>query len=53
MADDRIISLNIGSQQISGAIFSKTAGGGLRMDRVERRELIGDPGEDSGKGSQA
>ncbi len=49
MADDRIISLNVGSQQISGAVFSKTAGGGLRLDKVERRDLLGDPGEDGGR----
>jgi type IV pilus assembly protein PilM len=49
MADDRIISLNVGSQQISGAVFSKTAGGGLRLDRVERRDLMGDPGEEAGR----
>lgn len=53
MADDRIISLNVGSQQVAGAIFSKTSGGGLKLERVERRELIGDPGEDGAKGSQA
>lgn len=53
MADDRIISLNLGSQQISGAVFSKTAGGGLRLDRVERRDLQGDPGEDGGQSQAA
>jgi type IV pilus assembly protein PilM len=52
MADDRIISLNVGSQQVSGAVFSKTAGGGLRLDRIERRDLAGDPGEESGRAGQ-
>lgn len=52
MADDRIISLNVGSQQISGAVFSKTAGGGLRLDRVERRDFVGDPGEEGGRATQ-
>lgn len=52
MADDRIISLNIGSQQIAGAVFSKTPGGGLRLDTIERRDLTGDPGEDGDKAAQ-
>lgn len=53
MADDRIISLNVGSQQVAGAVFSKTAGGGLRLDRIERRDLMGDPGEDGGRAGQS
>ncbi len=53
MADDRIISLNVGSQQLAGAVFSKTPGGGLRLDRVERRELNGDPGEEGGRYGQS
>lgn len=52
MADDRIISLNVGSQQVAGAVFSKTAGGGLRLDRIERRDLAGDPGEEGGRAGQ-
>ncbi|MBP6783411.1 MAG: pilus assembly protein PilM [Verrucomicrobiales bacterium] len=52
MADDRIISLNVGAQQIAGAVFSKTAGGGLRLDRIERRDLAGDPGEEAGIADQ-
>jgi type IV pilus assembly protein PilM len=53
MADDRIISLNVGSQQVAGAVFSKTAGGGLRLDRIERRDLAGDPGEEGGRAGQS
>ncbi len=45
MADDRITTFNLGSQQVTGAVFSKTAGGGLRLERVERREFTGDPGD--------
>lgn len=52
MAEDRIITLNVGSQQITGAVFSKTAGGGLRLDRLERREFIGDPAESEVRDSQ-
>lgn len=47
MADDRIVSLSLGSQQVTGAIFSKTAGGGLKLERIERRAFVGDPGEDA------
>jgi type IV pilus assembly protein PilM len=46
MADDRIITFNLGSQQVTGAVFSKTAGGGLRLDRVEKREFTGDPADE-------
>ena len=53
MADDRIISLNVGSQQVAGAVFSKTAGGGLRLDKIERRDLTGDPGEEGGRSDQS
>jgi len=49
MADDRIIAVNVGSQQVTGAIFSKTAGGGLRLDRIEKRELAGDPSDDAAR----
>ncbi len=52
MADDRVIVFNIGSQQVTGAVFSKTAGGGLRMDRLERRDFIGDPAEDDTRHAQ-
>ena len=52
MADDRIIALNVGSQQIAGAVFSKTAGGGLKLDRIERRDLSGDPGEEGSRAGQ-
>ncbi|MDF1849432.1 MAG: pilus assembly protein PilM [Verrucomicrobiales bacterium] len=52
MADDRLIVFNIGSQQVTGAVFSKTAGGGLRMDRLERRDFIGDPSDDSNRQAQ-
>ncbi|MAS92799.1 MAG: hypothetical protein CMO55_06335 [Verrucomicrobiales bacterium] len=47
MAEDRILSLNIGSQQITGAVFAKTAGGGLRLDKLEKREFVGDPSDDA------
>lgn len=52
MAEERIFSLSLGSQQVSGATFTKTAGGGLRLERVERRDLIGDPGEEGTRSAQ-
>lgn len=53
MADDRIIAFNIGSQQVTGAVFSKTGGGGLRLDRIERREFLGDPADEDTRNSQS
>lgn len=53
MAEDRIVSLNLGSQQVSGAVFTKSPGGGLRLDRYERTDLVGDPSEDSRRLAQA
>ncbi|MCH1410019.1 MAG: pilus assembly protein PilM, partial [Verrucomicrobiales bacterium] len=53
MADNRIIAFNIGSQQVTGAVFSKIGGGGLRLDRIERREFVGDPAVDDSRQSQA
>jgi type IV pilus assembly protein PilM len=52
MAEERIFSLSLGSQQVTGATFTKTTGGGLRLERVERRDLVGDPGEDEGRSAQ-
>ncbi len=52
MAEDRIITLNVGSQQVTAAVFSKTAGGGLRLDRLEKREFIGDPSDEEVRNSQ-
>lgn len=52
MADDRVTVFNIGSQQVTGAVFSKTSGGGLRLDKLERRDFVGDPSEDDTRESQ-
>ncbi|MCB1203642.1 MAG: pilus assembly protein PilM [Verrucomicrobiae bacterium] len=52
MAEDRIFALSLGSQQVTGALFTKTAGGGLRMERVERRDLVGDPSEEGLRNAQ-
>ncbi len=46
MAEDRIIALDIGSQQVSGAAFSKLPGGGLRLELIHRSDLVGDPFDD-------
>ena len=53
MAEERVHTLSLGSQQVTGAVFTKTAGGGLRLERIERREFVGDPGEDELRTSQA
>ena len=53
MADDRILSLSLGSQQVTGAVFSKTASGGLRLEKLERRDFVGDPSEDGLRNAQA
>ena len=53
MADDRILSLSLGSQQVTGAVYSKTAGGGLRLEKLERRDFVGDPSEDGLRNAQA
>ncbi|MDF1816116.1 MAG: pilus assembly protein PilM [Verrucomicrobiales bacterium] len=53
MADDRIIALDIGSQQISAAAFSKTSGGGLRLDQYHRSDLVGDPSDDAQRVAQS
>lgn len=53
MAEERIFTLSLGSQQATGAMFSKTPGGGLRLDRIERRDFTGDPGEDEVRSTQA
>ncbi len=53
MAEKRIVSLNIGSQHVAGAVFSKVSGGGLRLDRFERIDFVGDPTDDAGRVAQA
>lgn len=52
MAKDRIFSLSLGSQQVTGAIFTTTPGGGLRLEQVERRDFADDPGDDSVRNAQ-
>ncbi|MDF1739509.1 MAG: pilus assembly protein PilM [Verrucomicrobiales bacterium] len=52
MADDRIISLTLGSQQITGAIFSRGANGSVKLEKLEHRDFIGDPAEDSSRNAQ-
>lgn len=52
MADDRIITLTLGSQQITGAIFSKSAKGSVTLEQLEHRDFIGDPAEDSSRNAQ-
>ncbi len=53
MADKGIVSLSIGSQHVAGAVFSKAPGGGLRLDRFERTDFVGDPANDAGRVGQA
>lgn len=52
MADDRIVALDVGSQQVSGASFSKMPGGGLRMETFHRSDLAGDPSDDTSRNAQ-
>jgi len=52
MAEERFIAFNVGSQQVTGAVLSKTGEGGLRLDRIERREFVGDPAEEDVRNSQ-
>ncbi len=41
MAEERIITFNLGSQHVAGAVFSRTAAGGLSLNRYEtRRDLV-------------
>lgn len=44
MAEERIIGFNLGSQHVAGAVFTKTAAGGLALNRFERVDMVGDPG---------
>ena len=53
MADDRIIALDIGSQQVSGASFTKTSGGGLQLEKFHRSDLVGDPFDDARRTAQS
>ena len=44
MADSKnIVVLNLGSQRVGGAVFSKTSGGDLTLKRYEIMEMAGDP----------
>ncbi len=52
MADDRIYSVNLGSQHVSGAAFRPTPDGGLMLERYERSDLVGDPSDDDRRASQ-
>ncbi|MEM7699507.1 MAG: pilus assembly protein PilM, partial [Verrucomicrobiota bacterium] len=53
MAEDRIISLDVGSQHVTGAVFSPVGAGGLRLDRLEHRAFVGDPADDESRQSQS
>lgn len=50
--DNRYFALDIGSQQVSGAVFSKTDNGGLRLDNFHRANLVGSPYDDEVRGAQ-
>ncbi len=47
MAEERITTINLGSQHVAGAVFSKTPGGGLTLTRYERSDILGDPGSEA------
>ncbi len=44
MAEERITTINLGSQHVAGAVFSKSPGGGLALRGYHRSDLLGDPG---------
>lgn len=50
MADDRIICMNLGSQHVAGAVFTKTPDGGLALRQFQRADLVGDPSVEEGLG---
>lgn len=51
-ASKRILTVNLGSQTISAAEFTPTPNGGVRLLRVETRELLADPAADATRVSQ-
>lgn len=52
MAEERITTINLGSQHVAGALFSKTPGGGLSLIQYERSDILGDPGSDAQQAGQ-
>lgn len=52
MADHRLISFNLGSQNVQGAVFAKSPAGGLVLQRYEHSPLLGDPAADDSRPSQ-
>ncbi|NNE94139.1 MAG: pilus assembly protein PilM [Verrucomicrobiales bacterium] len=52
MADNRIQTINLGSQHVSGAVFRKKSDGGLILDRYFRSDLVGDPSEEQRRDAQ-
>lgn len=44
MADERITTINLGSQHVAGGVFSKSSNGGLSLQAFHRSDLLGDPG---------
>ena len=51
-SDNRITCLNLGSQHVTGAVFSMETGGGLALEKLERSELMGDPAADDRRAGQ-
>jgi type IV pilus assembly protein PilM len=47
MADSNFAVLNLGSQRVSGAVFSKTRSGELLLKNVDFAEMHGDPGAEA------
>ncbi len=52
MADSNIAVINLGSQRVGGAVFSKTSGGDLILKRYEFVEMSGDPSVDVSRVAQ-
>jgi type IV pilus assembly protein PilM len=51
-ASKKILTVNLGTQTISAAEFASSGKGGLRLLRVETRELLADPAADATRVSQ-
>lgn len=52
MAEERITTINLGSQHAAGAVFRKTPGGGLSLSAFHRADLVGDPGPEGQQSAQ-
>ena len=52
MAEERITTINLGSQHVAGAMFRKTPTGGLSLAAYHRADLVGEPGPEGQQSPQ-